>query len=223
MQIISGKIIDISNEGIHIFAPFTDIDRLVKRKYEDVQIGLEDGRTISPEQRRKAYALLRDIGDWQGEHTEAMKRLLKLKFITESMHSLAKEMFSLSNCDMTLAREFISFLIDFVLEWGVPTKKPILEVCDDIQKAVYSALIHKRCILCGRTADMHHVDAIGMGNNRDDVFQVGMHVVPLCREHHAIAHNKGVGWLLDDMHVEPAELTVEIGKVYGLSKRSLGL
>ena len=68
---------------------------------------------------------------------------------------------------------------------------------------------------------MHHFDAIGIGSDRTAVNQIGMRVVPLCRVCHTTAHTKGVRWLTDDMHVIPIPLTVEIGKVYGLSKKNL--
>ena len=54
MEIINGKITGADEHGITIFAPYSDIERLTLRKYDEVQIGLPDGRTISPEQREKA-------------------------------------------------------------------------------------------------------------------------------------------------------------------------
>ena len=48
-----------------------------------------------------------------------------------------------------------------------------------------------------------------------------MRVVPLCRICHTVAHDKGKEWLTDDMHVVPIPLTVEIGKVYKLTKKNL--
>ena len=59
MEIAEGKIIGITAEGLTVFVPYTNMERYIKRDYEIVQVGLPDGRTISPEQRRKAYALLR--------------------------------------------------------------------------------------------------------------------------------------------------------------------
>ena len=36
------------------------------RMVQEVEIGIDDGRTISPQQRRKIYATLRDIGESTG-------------------------------------------------------------------------------------------------------------------------------------------------------------
>jgi hypothetical protein len=60
-----------------------------------------------------------------------------------------------------------------------------------------------------------------MGNDRTIIYQIGWPVIPLCRVHHGEAHSKGVTWLKDTLHLEPVALTVEIGKVYGLTKKNL--
>ena len=47
------------------------------------------------------------------------------------------------------------------------------------------------CVVCGRRADLHHLDKIGMGNNRNNIDHVGLRVLPLCREHHNEIHMTG--------------------------------
>lgn len=222
MEIISGRVVgyDERTKQLKILAKYENIDRLTLRKYKDVAVGLNDSRTITAEQRRKSHALISEIAEWCGEAPEAMKRLMKLDFITNRLESIQKQMFSLADCDVTTAREFISFLIDFVLEHGVAVRVPLITLCDDINRYIYSCLMHKRCAVCGKKADLHHFDAIGMGNDRTDIYQIGMRVVPLCREHHTIAHSKGKQWI-EEQHLEPIKLTKEIGKVYGLTKKNL--
>jgi hypothetical protein len=225
MEIIKGKITDYSAQTHEfiIHAPYDNIQRFTKRQYETVEIGLADGRHIDPEQRKKAYALMNEISDWMGEVPEYVKRLFKLKFITEQLEGLQKSIFSLADCDMTTAREFITYLIDFILEHEIPVKVPLVSLCDDIEKYVYSCLMHKRCCECGGKADLHHYDAIGMGNDRDEIYQIGMRVISLCRKHHSEVHTKGRSIITDDWHLVPLPLTVEIGKAYGLTKKNLGL
>ena len=109
MEIIHGKIIDITPEGLLIKAPYTNIDRACFRKYSMVDIGLNDGRYISNEQRKKAYALMKEIAEWSGYLPEYVKRLMKTEFVVKRMQSLNKEIFSLSSCDMTTAKEFITY------------------------------------------------------------------------------------------------------------------
>ena len=42
--------------------------------------------------------------------------------------------------------------------------------------------------MCGRLAELHHVDRVGMGRDRTDICHEGMEALPLCRTHHAQAH-----------------------------------
>lgn len=222
MEIVKGSIVEETEHGLTIFAPYQNIDRAILREYREVQVGLPDGRRISPEQRRKSYALMAEIAEWMGEVPEFVKRLMKLKFVAEQLQALQKQIFSLSDCDVTTAKEFINYLIDFMIEHEVPSRTPLYELCEDIQRYVYACLMRKVCVVCGKKADLHHFDQIGMGRDRDEVYQIGMRVIPLCREHHTVAHTKGRSWLTNDMHLVPIPLTVEIGKKYKLSKKNLG-
>ena len=219
MEIIRGKITSADECGIMIFAPYSDIEHMTLRKYSEVQIGLPDGRTISPEQRKKAHALINEIAEWMGEIPEYVKRLVKMEFIVNSLQSLEKELFSLSDCDVTTAREFITYLIDFMIEHDVPSKIPLYEQCEDIYRYVYSCALKKRCAISGRRAELHHVDAVGMGRDRDDIIHIGMRVLPLSREYHTLAHTKGNDWLLNEYHLEPITVDKQIAKVYKLNTK----
>lgn len=222
MEILDGKITRIDERGLTIHVPYTNFQRACLRQYDAVQVGLPDGRTISPEQRKKAHAIINEIADWTGELPDYQKRIMKFEFIATRMQSLEKELFSLSSCDVTTAKDFITFLIDFVVEHGVPCKFPLYEMCEDIQRYVWINLMKKRCAVCGKDhADLHHFDQIGMGADRDTKYQIGMRVISLCREHHGEAHSNGRTWLTDTLHLEPIPLSAEIGKVYGLTKRNL--
>ncbi len=224
MEIVSGNVVDISPDGYIIArAALPNIDRALIRHYDKIQIGLPDGRTISPEQRRKAYALMREIAEWMGDLPEYVKRLMKMEFMVTRMQALEKHIFSLSDCDMTTAREFITYLIDFIIEHDVPTQTPLIELCEDITRYVYACLMHKKCAVCGANhVDLHHVQAVGAGRNRDDILQLRMPVLPLCREHHMESHNIGQKTFLEKYHLQAIPLTVEIGKKYKLTKKNLG-
>ena len=223
MEIAGGKVVDISPDGYcTIRAVLPNIDRAILRQYSKVQIGFADGRTITPEQRRKAYALMNEIASWMGDLPEYVKRLMKMEFMVTRMQALEKHIFSLSDCDMTTAREFITYLIDFIIEHDVPTQTPLIELCEDISRYVYACLIRKKCAVCGRHAELHHVTAIGAGRNRNEVLQIGMEVLPLCREHHTESHQTGQKSFMAKYHLQAIELTKEIGKVYKLSRKNVG-
>ena len=181
-MIVSGRITDASPRGLTITVPYDP--HFVTQQWDEVQVDIPDGRRISPEQRRKAYALMGEIATWAGMTPEEVKLTHKHDFVEKHLEGLHKQLFSLASCDMTTARLFITYLIDFVLEFDVPLKMPLTEVCDDIQKAVYACLIHKKCIICGQRCDLHHVDRVGMGNNRNKIDHIGRQCLPLCRVHH---------------------------------------
>ena len=222
MEIIQGKIKDIGEDGITIFAPYFDYQKACDRKYETVEIGLNDGRKITPEQRKKAYAIMNDISDWCGELPEYIKRLMKMEFVVNRLKSLEKNIFSLSDCDVTTAKEFITFLVDFCIEHEVPTKRPLYENAEDIARYVYACLMKKICCVCGKSAELHHCDTVGMGRDRTEIIQIGMLVLPLCRQHHTEFHSIGNKSFFEWYHIEPIKLTKEIGKKYNLTKKNLG-
>lgn len=219
MEIATGKITGVTAEGLTVFVPYTNTERYVRRAYDQVQVGLPDGRTISPEQRRKAYALLREIADWSGDYLESVKDTTKHDFVRDHLQGLRKELFSLSSCDMTTAREYISYLIELVLTYDVPTRVPLSELCEDIQRYVYACLMHKKCAVCGKPCDLHHVDRVGMGSDRKQMDHIGLRCLPLCREHHQEAHDHGDAALMEKYHLDPVKIDEKIAQAYKLGGR----
>lgn len=185
------------NDGELVLMPQSLINReLLQRQVGEVEIRLNDGRAISSVQRRKTFALIRDISDWYCDTIDYMRSLLM-----EMYADYAEiEPFSLSDVDMTTARLFIDYLVGLCLQHGVPTRKPLYNMTDDIGSYLYMCLEHKKCAVCGRAAEVHHVDRIGMGNNRDEICHVGMLAVALCREHHEKAHINEAA-LFEDNHI----------------------
>ncbi len=222
MEIIAGKITVMGEDGFTIFAPYRNMDRACLRQYGAVEIGLPDARKISCEQRKKAWALLSEIGQWQGEQPDHVNQHFKLRFVMDSMKDLRRRIFSLSDCDVTTAREYIDYLVQFAIEWAVPTKVPLRELCEDIERYVFMCLINHTCAVCGIPgADLHHVDRVGMGRNRQTIPQIGMRCMSLCRQHHGELHSMGDPSFLEKYHLEPVEMTKEIGRAYNLSKKSV--
>lgn len=111
---------------------------------EHVTVLWQDARRISPEQRRKAYALMGEIAAWSGDTPEHVKGALKVDFRAKTMEGMQKQLFSLSDCDMSTARDFISFVIDFMLEYDVPSSRPLTEYAEDIEAYVYACAMHKK-------------------------------------------------------------------------------
>ena len=92
---------------------------------------------------------------------------------------------------MTTARLFINTLIDFALEWDVPLYDSLINRTDDINAALYATLMRKKCIVCGVIGELHHVDSVGLGRNRNEITHIGMRAMCLCRKCHDECHMVG--------------------------------
>lgn len=216
MEIAPGKIVDVVDGGMMVFVPYGDLEKIIKRRYDEVQVGLPDGRKISPEQRRKAYALMREIGEFYGYEQSEIKDVMKHDFVANHLKQLQRELFSLSDCDVTTAKEFISYLVDFILRNDIPTRVPLASLADDVDRYMYSCLMRRKCCICGQKADIHHWTRIGMGANRKTVIHEGMPLEPLCREHHTECHTMAQEEFDERYHIKPIKATKEICKTLGL-------
>ena len=78
-----------------------------------------------------------------------------------------------------------------------------------LEAYMYSSLSHRSCVVCGRPADVHHIDTVGMGNDRNLVDHREKHLIALCRVHHNEAHN--IGWTAFEQkyHVKGIKLDPE--------------
>lgn len=186
---MKGTITERGPGYIMIYVPLENSYDIDRYEVTECEVELWDGRHISPEQRKKAYALLNEIAAWSGHAQEYLKDWFKYALISET----GGEYFSLSDCTMTQAREYISYLIDFCLRANVPTHKPLLEYTDDIGAYLYACLANRKCAICGAKADVHHVDRVGMGRSRNDIIHEGMEAIALCRRHHQEAHQNEAG------------------------------
>lgn len=139
-------------------------------------------------------------------------------FLDAKMPTLATD-FSLSDCSREVARLYITYLIDFCLLHDIPCGEPMWKLAEDIPRYVYMAAVHKRCAVCGKKAEVHHVDAVGMGRNRKEIIHMGMRILPLCRTHHMEIHRTGKRDFLERYLLEPVKADERICEVFGLNLR----
>ena len=214
-----GHIVDIDEGGVAtIKATLPNLYHAIDRKYNDVEIILPDGRTITAPQRRKVYAIIGEVAEYvegyrNAATIESTKEMLKWEFILARLEGQERRLFSLSNVDETTARNFIDYLIEFCVKNDIPMKISPLEYCEDISKYIIACLYSRKCAVCGKPADIHHCDGdrVGMGNNRDEVHHLGRKVLPLCRLHHDAAHHDEKGFI-DKSHLQPITLDKDLCK-----------
>ena len=168
-----------------------------KKNVEYIGVWLDDGRTISALQRKKIYASIRDFSTYTGYAPEEAKEVLKFLYVERT----GREYFSLSGCSMDRAREFINFIRDICLEHGIILSDSLYERAEDIEYMLKSCLRNRRCSICGRKGEVHHWDAIGMGNNRNYYDDSSNRKICLCRKHHTLAHSYGRERFMQIYHV----------------------
>ena len=211
---VVGFIVDLLKDGTAVIkAKIPNIEQALRRGFLKVEIILWDGRRISPEQRRKCYALLGEIAEYTdgirtAETVDEQKRLLKMEFMLKRMEATERRMFSLADCDMSTAREFITYLIDFIIANDIPTRVPLIDNCDDIAAYMYACTMHRKCAVCGKAADIHHCEGsrIGAGVDREKVHQLWREVLPLCRVHHTELHAMPESEFITKYHLQKVKL-----------------
>lgn len=166
---------------------------------ETVKIGLwlDDGRTISVVQRKKIYASIRDFSVYTGYTPEEAKEVLKFLYVERT----GQPYFSLSDCSMDTARTFINLIIDVFLEHGIIVSDALYNRAEDMEYMLRSCLRYRKCSICGRDGEIHHWDAIGMGNDRRHYDDSDNRKICLCRKHHTIAHSYGRERFVQMYHV----------------------
>lgn len=170
----------------------------------EVDIKVLDKRHISDQQRKFIFALCNDIGYYTGDDTEYIRLLMQ----QYNANVRGIEVESLSSCNMAYANGLIDTIINFCIDREIPFSKKLLE---DNQysftaRQAYSMALKRVCVVCGRRADIHHVDAVGMGRNRKKISHVGMRALPLCREHHTECHTMGDDLFIQRYHLVPFEI-----------------
>ena len=195
-------------------------EKVLRQKITDAEIRLDDGRLISADQRKKLYATLRDIAEWQGDVPEYTKELLKFMYCGET----GEEYFSLSTCTMETARDFISFVLDFALEHGVHLSDLAINRTDDINKYLFSCIKYRVCAITGvPNADIHHVTGsrVGMGRDRSKVDHGKLEIIALSRPFHNLVHSEGEKEIFEKHKVYGIKVDHETLKSLGLNASTI--
>lgn len=213
-----GTVEKISGDRLEITADeetdLRKINRLSDGKKPRVMFQIDDGRTISADQRKKIYALINDLCDFTGDVPEYWKA--KFKFMVQMIFGV--EEFSLSDCSMTTANRMILTILDFLFEEDIPFKTKTWDsIPNDFPKQML-CIKNKRCVICGKKADIAHYQAVGSGRNRRTINHVGMYINTFCREHHTQQHELGINNFSELYHIKPIKVTEEIARELHLGR-----
>lgn len=160
---------------------------------------LADRRKLRAKQRRLFFALINDIVQWSVMPLEYIKDMFYLQYSEYTGREI-----SLSDNSKTSVSDvntLIDLVIDFMFEWNVPFKEGYKQLPKEERYFIYQCCRHRRCLVCGDYADIHHLDTVGMGMNRDHVDHTKKYVMPLCRTHHENYHQLGAEKFAELYHV----------------------
>ncbi|QUH21437.1 putative HNHc nuclease [Alkaliphilus sp. B6464] len=189
------------------------IKRFSKNGIVQAELRLDDGRTISADQRKKIYATIKDISLHTGHLPEELKEIMKYYYIADS----GEDYFSLSNCSVTTARLFINYLIEFAFQWDIPLADSGLDRTDDISNYLYMCIKYRKCFSTGKLADLHHCTGskVGMGRNRHKISHSGKYFLPVSRKLHDEIHVIGDKSFFEKYHVYGIQVDDETLKELG--------
>ena len=204
-------------DGELTLSPDDPISReLIQKQCGKVEIRLIDGREITPDQRRAIFATIHDISLWSGHDPQYLRDHLTWDYLAKS----GANPFSLSDCTVTDAHDFLDYLIDFVLRWDIPMKESLLKRTDDIGRYMYHCIEHSKCAVCGQPGEVHHVDTVGAnGGSRSRIIHIGLRAVCLCRIHHEEAHTNENRFFTQH-HLEPIKLDKYLCDIHRMNTES---
>lgn len=167
----------------------------------EVDVKVVDKRHITDKQRKFIFALCNEISYYTGDDREYIRLLMQQ--YNANLREIEVE--SLSTCSMTYANNLIDTIINFCIDKEIPFAKELLEENKYTfdEKQTYAMALKRVCVVCGQRADIHHVDTIGMGNNRQKVSHIGKKALPLCRSHHTNCHEIGDDAFIEKYHLTP--------------------
>lgn len=170
------------------------VDLLVDEEKE-----LEKMNWITGKQRKKIFALIKDIANHIVEDKESVREQVTDSFLRATEY----EEFSLSNCSKQVAKDFIDYLITLSFEIGAPLSDNPIEGLEDIESYLQICIDKKKCCVCGLDGEIHHCTGsrIGMGNDRTRTSNKGRELISLCREHHTEIHSMPEEEFFEKYHV----------------------
>ena len=216
-MILPAQIVRTTGEGLVVFVPASAAEqKFIHEHCTAPVIEFPDNRCVSRQQQCKAHVLLGYLAMWSGYTPLEVEKAITKEIFRQAKPSIVEDTFSLADCSMETARDYITYLIDLCLMNGVECGEPLWKMAEDLPKYTWACLMTHRCAVCGRKNELHHVDAVGSGRSRKEICHIGMRVLPLCREHHMEIHRVGRDSFLKRYILEPVRVDEAIAHEYKL-------
>ncbi|PTG21722.1 putative HNHc nuclease [Staphylococcus chromogenes] len=173
----------------------------------DVDCTVIDPNSITGKQRRKIFALVKDIEEHTGQPMDYMRHMF-IEYV-RTYYGYDNPI-SLSNCTRTQASQIIDITLDWVFENGIPLSYKTSELLRGDKSKLYWSTVNRNCVICGKAhSDLAHRYAVGRGRDRTKINHYGNQVLALCREHHTEQHNIGMDSFNDKYHLHDSWVDVD--------------
>ena len=171
----------------------------------DVQV--VDPFRITDKQRRKIFALVKDIEAHTAQPMDYMRHMF-IEYV-RTYYGYDKRI-SLSDCTRTQASQIIEVTLDWIFHNDIPLAYKTSDLLKQDKSFLYWSTVNRNCVICGKPhSDLAHHYAIGRGANRKTMDHYGYEVLALCREHHSTQHQMGVKSFDEYYHLENSWIKVD--------------
>src|SRR5699024_1342173 len=155
----------------------------------ECEVSITDPYKITDKQRRKIFALMNDIEAHTGQPQDYMRNVfqeyVRVLYAYENRISLA-------DCSRKVAGQIIEIAIEWIFENDIPLKFKTSDLIKNDRTFLYMATINRKCVICGKHAELAHYQAVGRGRNRRKIEHFGNKVLALCHSHHQEQHTIGM-------------------------------
>ncbi|UUY68641.1 putative HNHc nuclease [Staphylococcus warneri] len=156
----------------------------------EVDVQVVDPFKITGKQRRKIFALVKDIEAHTGSPMDYMRHLF-IEYV-RTYYGYDNRI-SLSDCTRTQASQVIEVTLDWIFHNDIPLNYKTSDLLKNDRAFLYWSTVNRNCVICGKPhAELAHYQAVGRGRNRRKINHIGNKVLALCSSHHREQHNIGM-------------------------------
>lgn len=196
-----------------------NVQEATQRRYNGkyyAYLTIVDPNSITDLQRKHFYALMGDLEEYTGTPIEAWESKIKYEFMLEEVLDAFPSL-AVGAMSKTTASKLLEFVISFCIANDIPFRKQQFYLTTDASNMLYALTMKRLCVVCGKpNSEIHHVDAIGMGRDREKYDHTQSRFLCLCREHHTETHQIGGQEFMSKYHVKPVKLSREDLKRLGV-------
>ena len=141
----------------------------------EVDVQVVDPFKITDKQRRKIFALVKDIEAHTGSPMDYMRHLF-IEYV-RTYYGYDKRI-SLSDCTRTQASQIIEVTLDWIFHNDIPLTFKTSDLLKSDKSFLYWSTVNRNCVICGKPkAELAHYHAVGRGRNRRKINHIGNQVL----------------------------------------------